>query len=69
MMFRQVADLREGDAVRPFDDRLWRVAAIGDPDERGREPVAPGRVAVTFAHPVDGPIEVEACQHDMVRLA
>jgi hypothetical protein len=63
MMFRRVADLAPGDAVRPFDDRLWHVASIEVPDERGAQ------VEVTFTHPTDGATEVVLWPDDLVRLA
>jgi hypothetical protein len=62
MMMRHVADLKPGDAVRPFgDDRLWRVVSVRAQGEE-HDP----RVMVTFGHPVDGETEVLACFSDLV---
>jgi hypothetical protein len=65
MMMRHVADLKPGDAVRPFgDDRLWRVVSVRAQGEE-HDP----RVMVTFGHPVDGETEVLACFSDLVTIA
>lgn len=62
MILRRVDQLEIGDAVRPFDDRLWHVGQISPDDET--DP----RVTVTFSHPVDGTIDVVCWPDDMVRL-
>lgn len=62
MMLRRVCDLEPGDNVRPFDDRLWHVAAIEADNEND------ARVTVTFSHPIDGTQEVILWPDDMVRL-
>lgn len=65
MMMRHVADLKPGDAVRPFgDDRLWQVMSV-QPQGAEHDP----RVTVTFGHPVDGEAEVLACLSDLVTIA
>lgn len=60
MMLRRVLDLRAGDAVRPFDDRLWHVVEIKAPKS--------DRATLIVSHPVDGTIEVPVDAYDMVRL-
>lgn len=63
MMFRRVRDLVPGDAVRPFDDRLWHVVSVEAPDETAEQ------AEVKFSHPTDGATIMSMWPDDLVRLA